>query len=119
MYGLDGLDSKLSFLIGKEIIQIAIGVHDVQIRYQNGAISVWSSFLLKLPTGRKLQWVAGNPEDARELVALLDSAIAQVRCSATDVAIRFANDCELILCDPDPQFESFSIAEENKPLIIV
>jgi hypothetical protein len=119
MYGLDGLDSKLSFLIGKEVIQIAIGVHDVQIRYQNGTISIWSSFIFETPDGKKCRWIAGKPETAKELVALLQSTIINVKCSKTDLTIRFANGSELMLGDPDLQFESFSISEEKQPLIVV
>ena len=53
MYGLSR-DANFSFLIGKEICQVAIGPYDVQFNWENGGLSVWGKFIYKLPGGDRL-----------------------------------------------------------------
>ena len=119
MYGLPADHSTLSFLIGKEITQIAIGVYDTQVHWGTGAISIWSKFRLSLSDGREIDWMEGQPRQATELVALLGARISELGDNSEHLDITFSNGCVLALSDPNPQFESFSISERGRSLIVV
>jgi hypothetical protein len=75
-------DSDLSFLLGKEICQVAIGSYDVQFNWGNGGISVWWKFCYKAAGSEdEIVWSADNPEFATRTIRLLKAAITEAKCS--------------------------------------
>jgi Family of unknown function (DUF6188) len=119
MHGLPRA-SDLSFLIGKEICQVAIGSHDVQFNWGSGGISVWSSFLYKLAgAADEVFWADENPEIAARTVRLLKASITDVKCSDRgSLELGFSNGDRLEIFE-DERYESFSIHDGKAPVLIV
>ncbi len=119
MYGLPA-EVDLSFLIGKELIQIAIGPYDVQLRYDTGGISIWSRFILTAPDGSKYEWCGEIPQQAKEVVNLVAAKISEVLpCRDGTLRLVFSNRWSIEIFDSDPTYEAYSISEEGLPLIVV
>jgi hypothetical protein len=119
MHGLSR-DCDLSFLIGKEICQVAIGSYDVQFGWGNGRISVWCRFHYKpAQTREEIVWAGENPETATPTVRLLKASITDVRCSAEGtLQLEFSNGDHLDIFE-DERYESFSIQDGKGPTLIV
>jgi hypothetical protein len=109
--------SNLTFLIGKEICQVAIGSYDVQFSWGNGGISVWCKFLYKpAGTADEIVWAGEQPESATPTVRLLKSLITSVKCSEEGtLQLSFSNGDQLEIFED----ESFSIQDGKGPTIIV
>ncbi len=119
MYGFKGNVPDLSFLIGKEVNQIAIGEFDAQINLGTCNISIWASFRLKNAAAVEFEWSGHEPECAAKLVCLLGASITRVSTTEDALSLVFSNGCELQILDPDPQYESCSITEKGVGTIIV
>ncbi len=120
MHGFENADPAVfSFLIGKEVNQIAIGPYDVQIHFGTGTISIWSKFLLRVQDGLEFEWVGEDPGKAKELVTLVTSTIVDLSFSAESMVLKFSNGCELSIFDPNPRHESLSISEKGRSLIVI
>ena len=113
-------DSDLSFLLGKEICQVAIGSYDVQFNWGNGGISVWWKFCYKAAGSEdEIVWSADNPEFATRTIRLLKAAITEAKCSEEGtLLLRFSNGDQLEIFE-DERYESFSIQNGKSPTIIV
>ena len=121
MYGFSkDAETTLSFLVGKEICQVAIGSYDVQFGWGNGGFSVWSKFLYR-PNGTsdEIAWTEGNPESATPTVRLLKASITSVRCSeARTLVLGFSNGDQMEIVE-DERYESFQAHDGKGPTIIV
>jgi hypothetical protein len=61
MYGLPK-DADLSFLLGKEVCQVAIGSYDVQFNWGRGGLSVWGKFIYKPSASSEIVWQGQGPD---------------------------------------------------------
>jgi hypothetical protein len=119
MHGLSK-DFDLSFLIGKEICQVAIGRHDLQLNWGNGGISIWNTFTYKrVGTSEDVVWADDSPEVAARTVPLLYASITAAKCSERGtLLLEFSNGDRLEVFE-DERYESFSIRNGKDPIIIV
>jgi uncharacterized protein DUF6188 len=123
MYGLSQ-DGNLSFLIGKEICQAAIGPYDVQFNWGSGGMSVWHRFVYTPATSTDaIEWVGDDPvsgpQAACNAVRLLRVSIAAVRCTEKgSLELKFSNGDKLEVFE-DERYESFSIRDGKRPEILV
>jgi hypothetical protein len=113
-------DTDLSFLVGKEICQVAIGRHDLQLNWGNGGISIWSTFVYRCAgVADEVVWSDDNPELAAQAVPLLYTSITVARCSDRgSLELLFSNGDQLEILE-DERYESFSIRDGKAPEIIV
>ena len=81
MYGIKP-ETDLSFLVGKDVLQVSIGPHDAQINYDGGNISIWSCFRLSTQDGLEFEWLGKEPSKAKELVRLVSTSIVGFAASS-------------------------------------
>jgi hypothetical protein len=103
-----------SFLIGAEVIQVAIGLHDVQVAMfkSNGkgpAISIWCDFEHRR-AGQKLSDSAEVHVKAATLVSLLGKKLESAAAEGEEaLMLRFDNDEMLTILVGDHSHECFKV----------
>ena len=120
MYGLKA-EIDLSFLVGRELIQVAIGVYQVQFGFDEDVrISVESEF--RYFDGRA-EWIwrpePGSSFIAARAVALLGATIETFR-SNTDgtLILAFSNEHRLTILDSSKEYESYDITRPGQTIIV-
>jgi hypothetical protein len=106
MYGLkENLD--LSFLKGREVIQVAIGIHQVTFAFDEGVtISVEGQFEYVSVSG-SVEWQPGASHLACNAVGLLSSKVQTVNSQADGmIELCFSNGNRLVLRDVNRNHES-------------
>ena len=115
MYGVRA-DIDLSFLHGAELVQICIGLHQVQFHFDTGAsVSVQGEWHLTDTAGDELD--RSHDEVGRppyQLHRLLGQAIIATNVAApVSVALQFRNGDILRIVDSADNYESFEIQPGN------
>lgn len=119
MYGLHK-DTDLSFLKGQELIQVAIGVFQVQFHFDRDAIiSVEGEFQYSSESNSS-HWHQGTPEAAAPVLRLLGSSVQKVggREDGT-LELTFSNGDRLVVKDNSEQYESYTISGGPLGTIVV
>lgn len=118
MYGLKK-NIDLSFLIGREVIQVAIGMFQVQFHFDKEAtISVESEFEY-VSNGNPSRWSPGAPAAAAPALRLMGSAIQDVKGAEDGThSVTFLNGDRLIVKD-NKQYESYTICGGPGGVIVV
>jgi hypothetical protein len=118
MYGLSK-KIDLSFLNDRECIQIAVGMFQVQFRFdEDVSISVEGEF--SYFDGREeLVWKPGACHRAASTVALLGASIRifEGQSSGT-LTLNFSNGHRLVISDSSQEFESYSIARPGHTIVV-
>jgi hypothetical protein len=121
MYGIPA-DLDLSFLHGAELIQIRLGVYDVQFSFDPIAgISTSDSWSLFDENGVCIDHGMTFPRPPFQLHRLLGQHVTESRIAApTHLELIFERGERLRLSDTSERFESFTIdAGADRPLIVV
>lgn len=120
MYGLKK-EIDLSFLTGRELIQLAIGVYQVQFGLDEDVrISVESEFRY---FDGQTEWIwrpePGSSSIAARAVALLGATI-ESSASNMDGALAFAfsNQHRLTILDSSKEYESYDIPRPGQTIIV-
>jgi hypothetical protein len=115
VYGVpEGLD--LQFLHGAELIQICMGLYQVQFIFHPAAnISVEGEWNLYAPDGSELDRSRPSPrQEAFQLHRLLGQRVAASTVSSPNwIALRFEAGELLRISDSSKEYESFSIQPGN------
>lgn len=118
MYGLD-LKIDLSFLKGREVIQVAIGIHGVQFTFDKDVgISVTGSFRYVSREGC-FEWQPGAPQAAAPALRLLGATVERV-CGREDGTLELVlstGDC-LTVFDNSKEYESYTISAPGKTIVV-
>jgi uncharacterized protein DUF6188 len=119
MYGLDP-KTDLSFLLGREVQQVAIGIHQVQIRFdQKVCIAIESRFQYSDRLGQTFECHADHPVDATRLVELLGTALTDFRPEPSGtLALKFGTAGTLILFDDSKEYESYQISTPDRYIVV-
>jgi uncharacterized protein DUF6188 len=119
MYGLQK-STDVSFLKGRELIQIAIGVFQVQFNFdQNVGVSVEGEFQY-IFEGKPFRWTPGSPESAAAVLRLLGSSVEELMATEDGtLTLTFTNGDSLIVKDSSAQYESYTISGGPNGLIVV
>ena len=118
MHGLSKIAAdNLTFLVGKEICQVAIGSFDVQFNWGDGGMSAESRFTYTPKGATPIVWIAGDTETAAKTMKLLKSVISGIECNQS-LILTFCNGDRLELFE-DEQHESLNIRNGKNPLIVV
>jgi hypothetical protein len=120
MYGLKK-EIDLSFLAGRELIQVAIGSFQVQFHFNKEvAISVEAEF--RYFDGQQ-EWVwrqkPSSPQIAARTVAVLGASITNFESSENGtLALTFSNGHRLTILDSFREYESYDITRPGQTIIV-
>jgi hypothetical protein len=120
MYGLNR-DIDLSFLKGREVEQIAIGVYQIMFAFDEDVrISVEGRF--SYFDGQR-EWVwepePGASQIAAQTVTLLGATIEKFEGHANGtLELVFSNGCRLTILDSSSQYESYNITRPGQTIIV-
>ncbi|HEY4951680.1 MAG TPA: DUF6188 family protein [Candidatus Acidoferrales bacterium] len=120
MYGLKK-DIDLSFLSGRELIQVAIGLYQTLFRFDDDlAISVEGEFIY---FDGQSQWIWSYGQNlastAARTVGLLGATIESFETNANGtLALSFSNGQRLTILDSSKEFESYGITWPGHTLVV-
>ena len=118
MYGLpDSID--FSFMIGRELIQIAIGVYQVIFGFNEGVrISVEAQF--EYTTKETwVEWRPGASHVAASTVGLLGARVESVKSFRDGtLELSFSNGDLVVLRDASPGYESYQVMRPGQTIVV-
>jgi len=120
MYGLKK-EIDLSFLTGRELIQLAIGIYQVQFGFDEDVrISVESEFRY---FDRQAEWIwrpePGSSSIAARAVALLGATIESFGSNIDGtLTLAFSNQHRLTILDSSKEYESYDITRPGHTIIV-
>jgi Family of unknown function (DUF6188) len=120
MYGLKK-ETNLSFLTGRELIQVAIGTFQVQFHFDEAvAVSVEPEF--RYFDGQR-EWIWGqepsSPQVAGRTVAMLGASITSFESSEDGtLTLTFSNGHRLTMVDSSKEYESYDITRPGNTIIV-
>jgi hypothetical protein len=118
MYGLNR-SIDLSFLRNRELIQVAIGLHQVIFAFDDDVtISVEGQFEHVSPMG-STEWRPGASELAANAVKLLGATVKSVVGQENGtLELAFSNGNCLIVRDVSSDYESYQITRRGQTIIV-
>ena len=120
MYGLKK-EIDLSFLTGRELIQVAIGSFQVQFHFdEDVAVSVEAEF--HYFDGQK-EWIwrqePSSPQVAGRTVAILGASVTNFQSSENGtLVLNFSNGHRLTIVDSSKEYESYDITRPGQNIIV-
>lgn len=121
MYGFNN-PKLLSWPVGREIIQVAVGQHEVNLNFHpDGNMMVAGPWELLDPTGNVIDRSMEHASRKEfRLHVLIGPAVTGVTVeSAKCMTIAFANGYLLRLADDDPRYEAVVMTPGDGPIIVV
>lgn len=118
MHGLD-TTIDLSFLKGREVLQVAIGVHDVQFTFDKDVrISITGSFRYASREGT-FEWQPGAPQAAAPALRLLGATVEQVHGQKDGtLELALSTGDRLTVLDDSKEFESYTITRPGQTIVV-
>jgi len=120
VYGL-GRDIDLSFLKGRLVEQVVIGVYQIAFGFDEDVrISVEGQFDY-FDGQRKWVWKpeSGGSQIAAKTVTLLGSTIMRFESQANGtLELFFSNGCKLTILDSSKEFESYDITRPGQTIVV-
>ena len=117
MYGLPE-DEDLSFLLGKELLQVCGGLHETILNFNEGtSITLQCEYALH-GADDKSDAVA-QLAASRRLLDLLGFRIAKVsNVGKGSLAVTFSDGSVLSIHDSNSQYESYEISDPTKTIVV-
>lgn len=118
MYGLD-MRVDLSFLNGREVLQVAIGVHEVIFRF-DGDVSITVEGAFSYASGGELsKWSPGAPQAAAPALRLLGQTVRAVQGHRDGMLeVEISNGDRLTILDASKEFESYQISAPGRTIVV-
>jgi hypothetical protein len=117
---LYGLDAKvdLSFLIGAELEQVAIGEYQIQFNFDGTrSLSVENAFAIS-DNGARARF-EGAPAGAAAAVSLLGrKVVSEIHTNSGDLRLEFEGNGVLELADGSTQYESYQITHGEEIYVV-
>jgi hypothetical protein len=111
--------TEWSFLVGREVLQICISLHEVSIRFDGHVVMNIEGDFAHAPVQATLASGSGLPEKAASLISLLGCKIASALSrNGKILEICFANGETLKLYDSSEIYESFQVTTPDKEIIV-
>ena len=109
----------LSCLKEKELIQIAVGVHQVQFHFDADiCISVENTFFHYWKE-ESWRWNSGDVLGASSVLALIGNKVTDISVSSPDTLwLDFSNEHRLAILDDSRQYESFTITWPGTTIVV-
>lgn len=120
MYGLEK-SVNLEFLIGRELIQISIGTHQVMMAFDRDVhITIEGLCELSFDRGAPTEIHASAPNETRQLTQLVGARIDNaVNHGDGNIGLKFSNGIMVRIFDSNKTFESYQIEGPGIESIIV
>lgn len=121
MYGLKP-DVDLSFFLGKELIQVAVGPYDVQFHFHESVSLSVQNRIEHISEGVETEWDGdeNKPLAAASLLGLIGSSVTSVQGDSDGtLTLRFSNGDLLRVFDDNEHYESYQINPSDGRNIIV
>lgn len=118
MYGLEEA-TDMSFLRGRELIQIAVGLYQVIFAFdEQVTISVEGSYELHNEASISI-WTPGATQAAAAALSLLGATIANVRGEANGtLTLTFSEGRSLVILDSSKNYESYQITQPGNTIVV-
>ena len=118
MYGLEK-SLNLQFLIGRELLQLCIGLCQVIMRFsEDTSISIECDLRFTGKNG-EIIYLLDIPESSKYLFCLLGMEIVDVmKKDAGDLTLVFSNGFELTLIDSNESTESYTITTPEQEVVV-
>jgi hypothetical protein len=119
LYGIPK-DTDLSFLIGREVEQVCIGVFQVQFHFdQDVSIFVTGSFRYIDESGSAYEWLPKNHNLAARTANLLGLFVTDLTAEPSGtLTLAFSNAAKLIIFDDSKQYESYEIRKPGLTIVV-
>jgi hypothetical protein len=119
VYGLHH-DVDLSFLMRREVLQVCIGMFQVQIHFdQNVSISVEARLQYTDRAGKTFEWLPNKPSQAATTVDLLGLVISDLRPEPNGtLTLIFSDIAKLIIFDDHKRHESYQIVKPGTTIVV-
>jgi hypothetical protein len=118
MYGLKR-EIDLTFLQGRELIQVAIGMYQVIFNFDGDvSISIEGQFEHTSKVNSS-EWRPGNPAMAVTTVNLLSAKVEAVHGQEDGtLKLTFSNGDRLVIRDASTEYESYQISRRGETIIV-
>lgn len=111
-------DVDLSFLVGRELIQVSIGIYQVIFGFVGDlTISVEDCFEIEEPS-RRITWIPEAVREAAQAVCLLGRNTEGIRRSDSVIELSFSGGYSLRIRPTNTNYESFQINNRGKLYIV-
>ena len=119
MYGLKK-EIDLSFLVGRELEQVAVGLYQVQFHFDKSvSIGVSSRFTVWDSADRVTEWSPQNPRLAAPTFDCLHHSINSVITEENGtLTLGFSNGAHIVIFDNDPAYESYTITAPGLTIVV-
>jgi hypothetical protein len=111
-----GDDVDLSFLEGRELIQVSIGIYQVSFSKEL-TITVEDCFVIDEPKGQTT-WKPEAIHEASRTVCLLGRTTKEVRRSGSALELQFGDGYSLAIRPVESRFESYQINDGRRLFIV-
>ena len=113
-----GDDVDLSFLEGRELIQVSIGIYQVIFGFAGElTITVEVCFVIEEPKGQTT-WKPEAINEASRTVCLLGRTTKEVRRSGSALELQFGDGYSLTIRPVESRYESYQINDGRRLLIV-
>jgi hypothetical protein len=118
MHGLTA-DIDLSFLTGRELIQVAVGRYQVIFAFdENVAISVESTYEFHNGSGISV-WTPGTTQATAAALALLGATVTNARVKADGtLTLNFTGERSLVILNSNEKCESYQITKPGDTIVV-
>jgi len=112
-------DVDLSFLNGRELIQVAIGMYQVIFAFdEDVTISIEGMFTYS-DGARETVWKPATPDAATSALALLGTKVEQTEGEENGtLTLTFSNGGRLTIPDSSQEYESYQITRPGETIVV-
>lgn len=108
------MTQNVSFLIGKECHQLALGLYEFQILLNGTRISIQQTLALQVSNGPVIFIDAEKPVESKDLFLLLGKKIVEARLdSAKTLEICFEGDVKITIPPSSNNVESYQLTNKD------
>ena len=119
MYGIDK-STNFDFLVGKDLIQICIGLYKVTMNFSN-QITIAAECVIHLhnPDETSFEIFCDNPVLTKVLTCLLGRTIESVNNESKDeINMIFSDNFKMSIFDSNKSYESFTVTTPDFEIIV-
>lgn len=108
----------LDFLVGKELLQVCVGLHQSVLNFEGDtALSLESRFLVSSRQGGSSDGERSD-QDGQALLKLLGARITRVCARDGELTVAFSNDHELLVHKNKSEYESYQITSPTQTIVV-
>jgi len=118
MYGLKK-ELDLKFLLGRELIQIAIGVYQVTFNFDEDTSIAVEGYFEYTSQSKSIEWRPGGALVAASTVGLLAARVQTVDAQEDGtLKLAFSNGDRLTMLDVSSEYESYQVSRRGETIVV-